>query len=134
MSMNNQLNDKQIHKLRQQLEDRFNAWWHEIGSELKGAAKERFLQIAGEVHDLEDSSVADLFADLNMTILDKHVQETRDINSALIRIDKGTYGTCSNCGGPIGFDRLTAYPTAKRCVDCQGAYEKNHVEGFHSTL
>ena len=132
--MNNQLNDKQIHQLREQLENRFNALWHEIGSELKGSAKERFLQIAGEVHDLEDSSVADLFADLNMTILDKHVQETRDINSAVIRIDKGTYGICSGCGGSIDFDRLSAYPTATRCVRCQGVYEKTHLEGIHSRL
>ncbi len=132
--MNNQLNEEQIHRLREQLEYRFNALWDEIGSELKGSAKERFLQIAGEAQDLEDRSVADLFADLNMTILDKHVQETRDINSALIRINKGTYGTCSNCGGSIDFDRLTAYPTATRCVRCQDAYEKTHIEGRHSTL
>ena len=132
--MNNQLNDEQIHRLREQLENQFNALWHEIGSELKGSDKERFLQIAGEVHDLEDSSVADLFADLNMTILDKHVQETRDINSALIRIDKGTYSTCSDCGESIDFDRLVAYPTAKRCVRCQNVYEKTHREGNHSRL
>ncbi|MDH3635567.1 MAG: TraR/DksA C4-type zinc finger protein [Gammaproteobacteria bacterium] len=132
--MNNQLNDKQIHRLREQLENQFNALWSEIGSELKGSAKERFLQIAGEVHDLEDSSVADLFADLNMTILDKHVQETRDINSALIRIDKGTYDICNDCGESIDFDRLIAYPTATRCVRCQDVYEKTHVEGMHSKL
>ncbi len=132
--MNNQLNDQQIHRLREQLENRFNTLWHEIGSELKGSVKERFLQIAGEVHDLEDSSVADLLADLNMTILDKHVQETRDINSALIRIDKGIYDTCSDCGESIDFDRLTAYPTATRCVRCQSVYEKTHLEGMHSTL
>ena len=132
--MNNQLSDEKIHRLREQLENRFNDLWHEIGSELKGSAKESFLQIAGEVHDLEDQSIADLFADLNMTILDKHVQETRDINSALIRIDKGTYSICSDCGGPIDFDRLLAYPTAKRCVRCQGVYEKTHLEGNHSRL
>jgi RNA polymerase-binding transcription factor DksA len=132
--MNNQLSDEQIHQLREQLENRFNSLWHEIGSELKGSARERFLQIAGEVHDLEDSSVADLFADLNMTILDKHVQETRDINSALIRIDKGIYNICSDCGESIGFDRLLAYPTAKRCVRCQDVYEKNHLENVHSRL
>ena len=132
--MNNQLNDEQTHRLREQLENRFNDLWHEIGSELKGAAKERFLQIAGEVQDLEDRSVADLFADLNLTILDKHVQETRDINSALIRIGKGTYGICSECGGSIGSDRLAAYPTAKRCVRCQDNYEKSHREGLHSKL
>lgn len=132
--MNNHLNDEQVHRLRDQLKNQFNALWHEIGSELKGSAKERFLKIAGEVHDLEDSSVADLLADLNMTILDKHVQETRDINSALIRIDKGTYGICSDCGESIDFARLTAYPTASRCVHCQDVYEKTHREGLHSTL
>ncbi|MFZ9036500.1 MAG: TraR/DksA family transcriptional regulator [Gammaproteobacteria bacterium] len=132
--MSNQLKDEQIHQLKEQLENRFDALWHEIGSELEGAAKERFLQIAGEVQDLEDRSVADLFADLNMTILDKHVQETRDINSALIRISKGTYDTCSDCGGSIDFDRLAAYPTASRCVRCQGTYEKSHLEGLHTNL
>ena len=132
--MNDQLNDEQIHRLRAQLENRFTDLWHEIGSELKGSAKERFLQIAGEVRDLEDQSIADLLTDLNMTLLDKHVQETRDINSALIRIDKGTYDLCSDCGEAIGFDRLTAYPTALRCVRCQEAYEKSHIEGMHSNL
>ena len=132
--MDNQLNDEQLHRLREQLENRFNALWAEIGAELQGSAKEHFLQIAGEVRDLEDMSVADLFADLNLTILDKHVQETRDINSALIRINKGTYGTCSDCGGSIDFERLGAYPTASRCVRCQETYEKTHIEGKHSTL
>ncbi len=132
--MNDQLNEEQIHRLRQQLENRFNDLWDEIGAELKGSARERFLQIAGEVHDLEDQSVADLFADLNLTIVDKHVQETRDINSALIRIDKGTYDSCDDCGGSIGYDRLAAYPTASRCVRCQETYEKTHYEGSHSRL
>lgn len=129
--MNDRLNEEQIHRLREQLENRFNALWDEIGAELKGSARERFLQIAGEVHDLEDQSVADLFADLNLTVLDKHVQQTRDINSALIRIDKGTYGICTDCGGSIDYERLAAYPTASRCVRCQHAYEKTHLEGTH---
>ena len=129
--MNDRLNQEQIHRLREQLENRFNALWDEIGAELKGSARERFLQIAGEVHDLEDQSVADLFADLNLTVLDKHVQETRDINSALIRIDKGTYGICTDCSGSIDHERLAAYPTASRCVRCQNAYEKTHLEGTH---
>ncbi len=132
--MSNQLKDEQIHRMREQLENRFNTLWHEIGSELKGSAKEHFLQMAGEVHDLEDQSIADLFADLNMTILDNHVQETRDINNVLIRIGKGIYDICSDCGGSIDLDRLTACPTAIRCLRCQDAYEKTHFEGSHSRL
>ena len=132
--MNDQLNDEQIHRLKEQLENRFNALWEEIGSELKGAARERFQQISGEVHDLEDESIADLFADLNLTVLDRHVQETRDINSALARIDKGTYDRCSDCGEAIDYERLVAYPTASRCVRCQDTWEKTHYDGSHARL
>ena len=132
--MSNPPNEKQIHRLKEQLEHRFVTLWDEIGAELKGAARERFQQISGEVHDLEDQSVADLFADLNLTVLDRHVQETRDINSALARIEKGTYDICSDCGESIDYARLAAYPTASRCVGCQGAWEKTHYEGSRARL
>jgi RNA polymerase-binding protein DksA len=132
--MNNHLNDSQIHQFKTLLEDRFNRLWEEIGSELHESDKEHFLQIAGEVQDLEDRSIADLFTDLNITLLDKHVQETRDINSALIRINKGTFGVCNDCGESIGYDRLMAYPTAKRCVHCQEVYENTHAGNLHPKL
>jgi len=92
------------------------------------------MQIAGEVQDLEDRSVADLFTDLNVTLLDKHVQETRDINSALIRINKGTFGACIDCGESIGYDRLMAYPTATRCLNCEEVYERTHAGSPHPKL
>ena len=132
--MNSQLSSNQIYQFKTLLEDRFNKLWEEIGSELNESDKEHFLQIAGEVQDLEDRSVADLFTDLNITLLDKHVQETRDINSALIRINKGTFGVCNDCSKPIGYDRLMAYPTAKRCVHCQEVYEKTHAGNLHPKL
>jgi len=132
--MNNHLSDNQIRQFKTILEDQFNNLWEEIGAELSESDKEHYRQIAGEVRDLEDSSIADLFTDLNITLLDKHVQETRDINSALIRINKGTFGICSDCGEAISYDRLMAYPTAKRCVHCQEVYENTHAGNLHPKL
>jgi RNA polymerase-binding protein DksA len=132
--MNSQLTGTQIHQLKTLLEDQFNKLWKEIGSELNESDKEHFMQISGEVHDLEDSSIADLFTDLNITLLDRHVQETRDINSALIRINKGTFGVCIDCGEPIGYDRLMAYPTAIRCIRCEEVYENTHAGNPHPKL
>lgn len=43
----------------------------------------------------------------------------RDIESALERIDKGTYGICKYCGKEIGEKRLLARPVASACVDCK---------------
>jgi RNA polymerase-binding protein DksA len=39
------------------------------------------------------------------------------IEAALKRIDDGTYGTCENCGQPIGEERLEAMPWATLCID-----------------
>ena len=132
--MNEHLKGSQVRQLKQLLDDRFNSLWKEIGAELDESDKERFQQVAGEAQDLEDRSFADLITDLNITMIDRHVQETRDINDALIRINKGTIGICSECGGHIDFERLLAYPTASRCLRCQQVYEKTHVGGEHPTL
>ncbi len=40
------------------------------------------------------------------------------IQSALQRIQRGTYGTCGRCRQPMGGARLTAFPDAVLCVKC----------------
>lgn len=44
--------------------------------------------------------------------------ELRAIDAALLRIEKGTYGTCVRCGNPISPGRLAAVPFAPLCEDC----------------
>lgn len=43
------------------------------------------------------------------------------IQASLERIDRGTYGACTACGGPIDLDRLRAIPEADRCAGCMEA-------------
>jgi DnaK suppressor protein len=40
------------------------------------------------------------------------------IESALKRIESGTFGTCQTCGKPIAPERLEAIPWAADCVEC----------------
>jgi phage/conjugal plasmid C-4 type zinc finger TraR family protein len=49
--------------------------------------------------------------------------ELADIASARVRIGELRYGVCLDCGEPIPFARLQAYPTAKRCTPCQRKHE-----------
>jgi DnaK suppressor protein len=42
-----------------------------------------------------------------------------EVDAARARLDRGTYGTCEQCGGSIGRDRLDAIPAATRCILCQ---------------
>jgi DnaK suppressor protein len=51
--------------------------------------------------------------------------ELGDIEAALVRIQTGAYGTCSDCACTIPEERLSAYPTAKRCWPCQTQHEQN---------
>jgi RNA polymerase-binding transcription factor DksA len=44
--------------------------------------------------------------------------EILEIDAALARIAKGTFGMCEICGGAIGRDRLRALPEARRCLGC----------------
>ncbi|MBM3239135.1 TraR/DksA family transcriptional regulator [Candidatus Poribacteria bacterium] len=48
----------------------------------------------------------------------------RQIEAALRKIKKGTYGLCEECGNPIPPRRLNILPYATYCVRCQEAIEK----------
>lgn len=43
----------------------------------------------------------------------------KDINIALDRIEKGSYGVCKYCGEPIGKKRMVARPVASSCIECK---------------
>jgi DnaK suppressor protein len=55
-------------------------------------------------------------------VLEKSLE---DINKALDRIKKGTYGICKYCGQPIAKKRLLARPTANSCVKCKTELQEN---------
>jgi DnaK suppressor protein len=41
------------------------------------------------------------------------------IEEALVRMDKGTYGICRDCGEPVALARLTAIPWTRVCITCK---------------
>jgi DnaK suppressor protein len=46
------------------------------------------------------------------------------VESAIQRIDAGTYGICESCGKPIGKMRLQAFPRATLCMECKQRQER----------
>lgn len=46
-------------------------------------------------------------------------EQLKDVNSALERIEDGTYGTCQHCKKPIELQRLEIRPTSSSCVACK---------------
>lgn len=62
--------------------------------------------------------------DTDNAIIGLHLQKSIDLNAALDRIQSGVYGMCVDCGDSIRGERMTAYPTAKRCIRYQQLCEK----------
>jgi DnaK suppressor protein len=45
-------------------------------------------------------------------------ESLNDVEAALAKVDKGSYGVCEGCGQPIAPDRLEAKPAARLCMVC----------------
>jgi RNA polymerase-binding protein DksA len=118
------LSQDQMNRLRKALDTRYKVLVAEVRAELERSGEQHYVDFAGRVTDTGDESVADLLADLDAAMIDRQVIELRDIEAAQERVRDGSCGTCIDCGTEIGFDRLTAYPTAKRCIQCQTKREK----------
>ncbi|WP_305907012.1 TraR/DksA family transcriptional regulator [Methylomarinum sp. Ch1-1] len=129
-----QLTDHQIKVLKTKLNDRFMALRREISEELLRYDEQQYGELAGRVHDTGDAALADLLVDIELASIDRHVQEIRDIDTALMRIAEGSYGECRDCQEPIAIERLTAYPVAQRCVACQQVHDRTYAHGGQAAL
>jgi DnaK suppressor protein len=56
--------------------------------------------------------------------LDSYSALLRDVDSALQRLEAGTFGICVECEEDIPTRRLQALPWAARCVPCQEKAER----------
>jgi DnaK suppressor protein len=46
------------------------------------------------------------------------------VDSALMKIEQGSFGECVNCGEDIGVKRLKARPVAELCIECKAEQEQ----------
>ena len=82
----------------------------------KGENKAKFPDIG----DKPDENVQEIDEYTTNLATEKVLESTlRDIDNALERIKKGTYGVCKYCGKEIGEKRLLARPVASACVECK---------------
>jgi RNA polymerase-binding protein DksA len=65
-------------------------------------------------------------ADLeNRLALEKRVlDQMADVETAIAKLDKGTYGKCEKCGQSIAPARLEALPYARLCIACKSKQGK----------
>lgn len=129
------LTQSELTQLVSLLEERYAALLTDIRDELEHGENQQYIELLGRTPgDAGDRSIADLLADLNLGLIDRHVRELRDIDAATAGIQEGTFGRCVDCGSEIAFERLRACPSATRCVLCQGQREHTFAHEGRPTL
>lgn len=72
----------------------------------------------GDVPGPEDDADENVAA-LNQEATAKVLREKlANIESALVKMEKGTYGTCEMCGRAIDEEMLSLIPDARHCREC----------------
>jgi len=129
------LTPSQIDQLVAKMNADYQALRREVREELENSGNQHRIDLLNqEPGDSGDESLANALADFNLSILDRHIDAMRDIEAALQRVRDGVYGVCIDCGDDVGFSRLQAYPTAKRCIVCQEQREKHYAQEGHPKM
>lgn len=129
------LTQSELDQLVEKLKTDYQALLREVRDELENTGDQHRIDLLNsEPGDAGDESMANALSDFNVARVDRQVQEIRDIEAALRRVKDGEYGVCTDCGDDIGFNRLQAYPTAKRCIICQQKREQEYAQEGHPKM
>lgn len=115
------MRSRELEKLVRQLEERKVQIIHNI----RETAREMESFAEAEVNDEGDYAAISTDSLIDTAITQKQMQELKEIEYALSKVSKGTFGTCEMCGEPVGIERMRVKPHARFCIVCREAYEKN---------
>ncbi|MBV2181364.1 MAG: TraR/DksA family transcriptional regulator [Castellaniella sp.] len=121
------LRSDQIAALKARMEARKTLLMTEIRDVTNRAQRDFDIDLISRSGNPGAAATADLLRGISETEVRRDIEEVRDLVAAEQRIEAGRYGLCTDCGSPIGYKRLDAYPSAKRCYSCQVDYEAQHA-------
>jgi len=90
-------------------------------------SKETISHLQDENHilpDVADRASSETDRSLELRTRDRQRKLISKIDSAMKRIDDGTYGYCEETGDPISLKRLDARPIATLSIEAQERHEK----------
>ena len=111
-------------ELKKMLDERRRDLQAEVQGKMRGVREEgTWGGKLNEVLDAVESAEADIQEDLEFALVQMKSETLNKVNDALVRLERGDYGFCYECGEEIGEKRLRALPFAVRCKECEEARE-----------
>jgi DnaK suppressor protein len=132
--MSSYLSPAQLKLFKAELLELLASLRDEVGSELEDLQGERVHEVMKEAHDSGDEATAELESTISLAHMSRHLQEVRECQDALQRLEHGTYGLCVDCGEEVELNRLKATPVSSRCLSCQSKEEHEHNENHHASM
>ncbi|MDH5480540.1 MAG: TraR/DksA family transcriptional regulator [Nitrosomonas sp.] len=118
--------EDQLTQLKAAMQKRYIALQEEIRSELAHSNSGFDISLADNINNIPD--------DIDTALIDKQINEMRELEVSLKQFMELEFGDCIDCDGEIGFNRLMAYPSAQRCIQCQNQYEKTFPHESNPSL
>ena len=110
-------------KMKEYFKQKLLSWKNELLKESSQTLNN--LQSDNEAKpDITDRASEEIDRSFELRTRDRERKLINKINSALQRIEDGSYGYCEETGKPIGLKRLEARPVATLSLEAQEMHEK----------
>lgn len=113
------MNDKQLAYFREKLQ----TWREELITESQETIN-NLKEENWQEPDIADRASLETEAGVELRTRNRYLKLIGKIDSALRRIEDGSFGYCEETGDPIGIKRLEARPIATMTVEAQERHEK----------
>ena len=127
----NMARSESLLRLHQSLQARRSELYKRLGLELRDLGKSNGSSQSGDVADAAFDASGE---ELSTRLAELEARELRMIERALMKLKRGTYGSCELCKAKIPVARLDALPYSTMCIKCQREVEhSNDWEFNHRT-
>ena len=113
---------------RQARQRDLQAMLHDRQREMQSVLQHRVRRLPsdgpGEGLDETERAEADIQEHIEVALIQMKGEMLQRVREALVRLDAGEYGYCTQCGGEIAERRLRALPFAVRCTGCAERHEQ----------
>jgi DnaK suppressor protein len=87
----------------------------------------------GQLADLDEEPATARLESVRKVLRASAAAALADIESALDRMEQGSYGLCVTCGEPLDAQRLAVLPMASLCMACHYNEQNCHVANVSGT-
>ena len=113
------MNEQRYARLKETLEDHKRRLQRRLSMRLDEVRAHNHDGKVVEALDAADASASDLEQYFGIAFAEMAAQALRHVDRALARLERGDYGSCTDCNEKISHKRLTALPFALRCRECE---------------